>query len=185
MDSKKVNKAKFDNKWYRPGTLWKRTLWYFVNVIIFLNPLFPFRRIKPSILRLFGAKVGKHCLVKPGVNIKYPWFLKIGDYVSIGENVWIDNLGMVVLGDQVTISQGAILITGNHDYTSSAFDLMVGNIKIEYGAWISAKAQIGPNVIIHEQAVVGLGAVVTKDCKANGIYYGNPATLIKERRITH
>jgi len=55
----------------------------------------PFRQFKVFLLRLFGAKIGKRCYMKPGVNIKYPWFLEIGDYAGIGEDVWIDNLAMV------------------------------------------------------------------------------------------
>ena len=143
--------------------------------------MFPFTSVKPFLLRLFGAKIGKKCLIKPCVNIKYPWFLEIGDYVSIGENVWIDNLAKVTIGDQVTISQAALLLTGNHDFTSRTFDLMIAEIKLDEGVWICAKSIIGPGVTVNAYAVTGLGSVVNKDCEAYGIYSGNPAIKIKER----
>ena len=178
-----VDKSLFNNSWYNPGPFWKRILWYFTNVLFFLNPFFPYTSVKPFLLRLFGAKVGKKCLIKPNVNIKYPWFLTIGDYVSIGEDVWIDNLALVEIGDQVTISQGALLLTGNHDYSSKAFDLKIGQIQIGEGVWVCAKSTIGPRVKLGDYAVVGLGAVVNKDCDAFGIYSGNPASKIKTRQF--
>ena len=56
---------------------------------------FPISGFKRFLLRLFGAKIGKGVVIKPCVNIKYPWKLRIGNYVWIGENVWIDNLDTV------------------------------------------------------------------------------------------
>ena len=89
---KSVSIKDYDNSWYRPGGAVKRLLWYFVNVLFFLNPFNPFSGIKVRLLRLFGAQVGVGVNIKPNVNIKYPWLLEIGDYSWIGENVWIDNL---------------------------------------------------------------------------------------------
>ena len=178
-----LDKSKFDNSWYKPGPFWKRAIWYIVNNLVFVNPFFPFTAIKPIILRIFGAKVGRHCLIKPSVNIKYPWFLHIGDRVGIGEGVWIDNLAQVTLEDQVTLSQGVLLLTGNHDYKAASFDLMLGPISIGKGAWIGAKVKIGPDVTIGEMAVASFGSVITKDCEPFGIYYGNPAILIRKREI--
>ncbi len=66
-----------------------------------VNKYNPFSGLKCSILRLFGAKIGKKVVIKPGVNVKYPWFLEIGDFSWIGEDVWIDNLGKVKIGANV------------------------------------------------------------------------------------
>src|SRR5690242_9560833 len=99
-----------------------------VSAIFFQNSLFPFSGWKVFLLRLFGASVGKGVVIKPRVTIKYPWFLTIGNHSWIGENVWIDNLGKVAIGSNVCLSQGSMLLTGNHDYTKSTFDLMVKEI---------------------------------------------------------
>jgi len=176
-----VDKSKFDNSWYRPGPFWKRTLWYYTSVLFFNNPLFPFRSFKVFLIRLFGASVGKNCYIKPGVTIKYPWFLTIGDNVGIGEKAWIDNIALVTIGDNVTISQGALLITGNHDYRSESFALMLGEIHIKEGAWIGAKAIVGPKVTVHKNAVLSLGSLTAKDLDENGIYAGRPAVRIRDR----
>ena len=95
----------------------------------------------------FGARIGKGFVIKPAVNIKYPWKLKVGDDVWIGENVWIDNIGNVTIGSNVCISQGAMLLTGNHNYKSETFDLMIKPIVVEEGVWIGAKATIAPATI--------------------------------------
>src|SRR5947208_3121617 len=100
----KTDLSSFNNSWYKPGRGFiTRGLWYCVNVLHFKS-FSPFNWKKVFLLRLFGAKVGKGVVIKPGVNIKYPWRLKIGDNVWIGEKVWIDNLGDVVIEDNVCIS---------------------------------------------------------------------------------
>ena len=107
---KQVKLRKYDNSHYKPGNNFKKVLWYIVNMLVF-KTMFPFPSgSKVKILRLFGAKIGIDVIIKPNVNIKYPWFLTIGDNCWIGENVWIDNLAMVTLGDNVCISQGAYFL---------------------------------------------------------------------------
>lgn len=182
--TKTIDRTKFDNSWYKPGPFWKRTLWYYTNSIFFESPWFPFYKLKVVLLRLFGASVGQSVLIKPQVNIKYPWFLEIGDYVSIGEGVWIDNLGKVVVQDYVTISQGALLLSGNHDYKSEGFDLIVTEIILEEGAWIGAKSTVGPGVRVGRNTVLGIAAIAVKNLEPDCIYFGNPATKVRDRIIT-
>lgn len=171
----------YDNSWYKPGASWKRLTWYFVNVLFFLNPFNPFSGIKVRLLRLFGAQVGKGVNIKPGVNIKYPWFLEIGDYTWIGENVWIDNLARVRIGSNVCVSQGAMLLCGNHNYKKTTFDLMIGDITLEDGSWVGAQAVVCPGVTLHTHAVLGVGSVANRDLEAYYIYQGCPAVKIRER----
>ncbi len=135
------------------------------------------------VLKAFGARLGKNVVIKPRVNIKYPWKLQVGNNCWIGENVWIDNLGLVIIGDNVCLSQGAMLICGNHDYKKRTFDLIVGSITINEGAWIGAKAIVGPNTTVGSHAVLSLGSVASKNLEAYGIYRGNPAVKVKQRII--
>lgn len=180
----KTDLSKYDNSWYNTGGgLVKRLVWYFINEWfincgwLFISP------IKVALLRMFGAKIGKGVMIKPHVNVKYPWNLEVGDYTWIGENVWIDNLVKVRIGSNVCISQGALLLCGNHNYKKPTFDLMVGEITLEDGSWVGAKSTVCPGVTLHSHSVLTVNSVATKDCEAYGVYQGCPAVLVKERVI--
>lgn len=176
--------SSYRNTWYQPGSFLRRGIWYLVSLLFFRPSFLPFYGWKRFLLRLFGAAIGKGLIVKPGVQVKYPWLLQTGDHCWIGEKVWIDNLAMVTLGNHVCISQEAYLFCGNHDYTKSTFDLMVKPIVLEDGAWIGARAVVCPGVVCGNHAVLAVGSVATHSMEAWGIYQGNPAVEIKKRNIS-
>ncbi len=179
----KVNLKQYNNDWYKSGSTVKKSLWYFTNMLFFKTML-PFPSpLKIKLLKFFGGKVGKSVVIKPDVNIKYPWFLEIGDDCWIGEGVWIDNLANVKLGNNVVLSQGAYLLTGSHDYKKESFNLVLGDIVLEEGVWIGAKATVCPGIICKSHSVLSVGSTATKDLEAYNIYQGNPATKKRERVI--
>ncbi len=135
------------------------------------------------LLRLFGAVIGKGVVIKPSVNVKYPWLLEIGDDAWIGEQVWIDNLVKTVIGSDCCLSQGAMLLTGSHNYKNPAFDLIAEPITLENGAWIGAKAIVCPGVTCGSHSVLAAGSVATGNLKPYTIYQGNPATEKRVRNI--
>lgn len=160
-------------------------IWYYINIIFFKTSLFPFSRFKVWILRCFGAKVGRKVTIKPSVNIKYPWNLSIGDYSWVGENVWLDNLVAVSIGKHCCLSQGAMLLCGNHDYKKETFDLKIGKIVLEDGVWIGANAIVCPGVICKSHAVLSVGSIANHTLEAYTIYQGNPAVKVRERIINN
>jgi len=177
--------SSYNNDWYKPGNIFKQLAWYIIGRLT-INTYFPIPIfIKISVLKMFGAKIGSNVIIKPKVNIKYPWFLIIENDIWIGENVWIDNLTTVTLCNNSCISQGAMLLTGNHDFKKTTFDLIVKPIRIESGAWIGTRATVCPGVVVHSHAVLTVNSVATKDLEAYGIYQGNPCTFIKTRNLTH
>lgn len=179
---KKVDLSLYDNSWYNPGrSFFIRTLWYLINALVFNSYLFPVNSLKIILLKSFGAQIGKGCVVKPKVNIKYPWKLKIGEYCWVGERVWIDNLADVEIESNVCLSQGAMLLCGNHDFKKQTFDLMVKPIVLKQGAWIGAKATVCPDIVVNEYAVLSVGSVATTNLESNSIYQGVPAQKIKNR----
>lgn len=180
---KQVDLSSFNNEDYRPGSAVKRALWYVVSLVFFQSYLFPFSAGKAVLLRLFGARVGKGLVIKPSVRIKYPWFLEIGDHVWIGEGVWIDNLAQVTVGNHVCISQEAMLLTGNHDYKRTTFDLTAAPITLENGVWIGARALVLPGAVCESHAVVTAGSVISGRAEAYGIYRGHPAQQVKNRTV--
>ncbi len=174
---------KYNNSWYKPGNKSKILLWYVLSRV-FIDTSLPFPYgLKRSVLRLFGAKIGERVVLKQRVLIKYPWYLEIGDESWIGENVWIDNLAPVTIGANCCLSQGSMLLTGNHDFRKSTFDLILKPIIIEAGGWIGAKATVCPGVKVGSHAVLSVGSVATKDLEPYVIYQGNPAVNKTERQI--
>ena len=180
MPMKQTDLSLYNNTAYHPGgNLVKRTLWFYVNAFLFKTSLIPSSRLKVYLLRLFGAIVGKGVVIKPCVNIKYPWLLQIGDHSWIGEEVWIDNLVQVRIGNHVCLSQGALLLTGSHNYKDPAFGLITGSIILEDGVWICAKAIVTQGITAGSHSVLSAGSIATKNLDPCVIYQGNPATKIK------
>ena len=161
----------------------KITAWYFVNALLVRASWNPFMGIKVALLRTFGAKIGKGLIIKNNVIIKFPWKLTIGDNVWLGENSWIDNLDYVTIGSNVCISQGALLLTGNHDYSVPSMPYRKAPIVIEEGVWVGAEVVVCPGVTMHINSIATVGSVITKNTEVDGIYQGNPAVLVRKRRI--
>lgn len=180
----KTDLSKYDNSWYQPGRAIKRLLWIWANAVFYNNGLALFNGFKINLLRLFGANIGVGVVIKPSVSIKYPWFLNVGNYVWIGENVWIDNLTNVTIGDNVCLSQGVMLLTGNHNYTKPTFDLIIGEINLEDGVWLGAQSVVCSGVTCKSHSVLAVGSIATKNLEAYSIYQGNPAVKVRERKIS-
>ena len=180
---KQVNYALYKTTLVIGASSLKQVLWYFTNILVLKNSMVPFSGIKVFLLRAFGAVVGDRVIIKPCVNIKYPWKLKIGNDSWIGEGVWIDNIDEVIIGQSVCLSQGALLLTGNHDYKKVTFDLITAPVIIEDGVWIGAAAIVCPGVVCKTHAVLSVASVATKDLEPYSVYKGNPATKASERMI--
>ncbi|MCU0324265.1 MAG: WcaF family extracellular polysaccharide biosynthesis acetyltransferase [Spirosomaceae bacterium] len=175
--------SKYNNEWFRPGNKLLIVTWFIIGRLT-INTYLPIPLlIKRSVLRLFGSKLGKNVVIKPKVNIKYPWFLEIDDNTWIGEEVWIDNLTDVKIGKNACISQGAMLLTGNHNYKKSSFDLIVGKIILEDGVWVGAKSVVCPGVTCQSHSVLSVNSVATQNLEAFSIYQGNPAIKIRVREM--
>lgn len=169
---------------YTPGAPYiKQLLWYFLGQPLFRSYWLPVSGLKVELLRLFGAQVGKGVRVKPGVIIKFPWRIEIGDYVWLGEQVWLDNVVKIRIDDHVCISQGAYLGTGNHDWRDPNFALKLSPIHLESRSWVGAKAVVGPGVTMGQGSVLCLGSVAGKSLDPMTIYAGNPARPVKARQM--
>ena len=178
-----------DNSAYRTSieigaSRFKQVVWYFINIIFFKNSFITFSGIKVRLLKAFGATLGQGVVIKPSVNIKYPWKLSVGDHSWIGEEVWIDNLSDVVIGRNVTLSQGCLLLTGSHDHTRTTFDFLSSPILLEDGAWIGARAVVFGGTTCGSHSILGINSVAEKDLQAYTIYKGNPAIPVLIRNIS-
>ena len=159
----------------------KELCWILVRAIFFQSALPWPRRMKRSLLRLFGAKVGNGVVIKPRVTIHFPWKLEIGDHSWIGEEVFILNFEPCKIGSHCCISQRAFLCGGNHDFRAPDFKYRNGPITIEDGAWVGAQSFVVPDVVIGTECVVTAGSVVTQSLQEKMICSGNPCRAIKPR----
>lgn len=172
---------RFDNRWFSRGRPpWVELLWMLVQGV-FVRSWIPGAAHRRVVLRLFGARIGRGVDIKPGVRVKFPWRLTVGDHTWIGEDAWIDNLGEVTIGANCCLSQGVYLCTGSHDWGRPSFDLIVKPIRIDDGAWIAARAVVGPGVTVGKGAVLGLGSAATDDLQSWKIHIGVPARPIRDR----
>ena len=180
----KTDLALYNNHSYHPGGgAVKRMLWHYTNLVIFKSGLLPVYGFKILVLKAFGAKIGRNITIKPHVNIKYPWNLAIGDNAWIGENVWLDSLVMITIGPNACVSQGAMLLTGSHNYKTTTFNLITGPVTLEEGVWIGAGATVNQGITAGSHAVLTSGSVATKNLDAYSVYQGNPAVKVRPRTI--
>jgi len=179
-----MNLSEFNQKSFDRGrSRWIEALWIICQGLSF-SLWIPGSFWRVGLLRFFGAKIGRGVVIKPNIRVKFPWKLLVGDYVWLGEDVWIDNLEKVNIGNNVCISQGAYLCTGNHNWSKVTFDLEVKPIIIEDGVWIGAGGIVCPGVTLKDHSVITAGSIVVKDTEPYMIYQGNPAVEIKKRVIT-
>jgi putative colanic acid biosynthesis acetyltransferase WcaF len=169
----------FDNSGFDRGrSRAVEALWRAAEGLLFSSWI-PGSAWRRSLLRLFGARVGKSVVIKPHVRVKFPWKLSIGDHSWIGERAWIDNLAEVQIGAHCCLSQGAYLCTGNHRWDRDAFDLVTGPIRIEDHCWIGARASVAPGVTCGEGAVLAMGSVAAHDLRE---WYVHRGCLAQEDR---
>ena len=156
-------------------------LWFFLGLPLLRCPLIPSAGFRSWLLRLFGAKIGKRVYSKPGLRVKFPWYLEVGDYSWLGEDLWIDNLAQVIIGPHVCLSQGVYLCTGNHDWSLTNMKLFRKPIVCERGSWVGARAVVCPGVVIGEGAIVTAGSVAARSIPPYEIHAGNPASFARRR----
>ena len=176
-------KKDFDTEDFKVGaSVFKVISWYLVNIIFFKSGIVPFSNILVWLLRIFGSTIGRGVRIKPQIQIKYPWKLSIGNFSWLGD-CKIENLDHVTIGKHVCISDGAVLLTGNHDYNTKYFKLITAPIVIEDGVWISASSVVCPGIIAQTHSMLCVGSVANKDLEAYSIYQGNPAKFVRKRVI--
>lgn len=163
----------------RPG--WYVQLWWIVQATLFRwSPQFMYGW-RASLLRLFGAKIGKGAIIRPTVEVTYPWKLTMGDHCWVGDNAVLYTLGEIVIGDNACVSQQCYLAGSGHDYTKPTFDMTPARITIEPEAWLATRVFVAPGVTVGRGTVVGACSVVVKDLPPMMICAGNPARVLRPR----
>ena len=161
----------------------KRGCWQIVSLFLFRPFALPFfNSWRIYLLKLFGAKIGKGCVVHSSAYIPSPWKLAMGDISCLGPNVKL-HIGEIIIGSKVTISQGTYLCSASHDASSLNTPFVFGKIIIEDFVWVAAECFVMMNITIGKGAVVGARSSVFKNVEPWTIVGGNPAKFIKNRII--
>lgn len=136
-----------------------------------------------TLVRMFGGKIGAHCVIKSSCEIWQPWKLTVGDYVALSEHVICYAVDKITIGHQTVISREAFLCCASHDVSSPIMELTYAPITIGSNAWIAARAIVMPGRTVGDGAVVAAGGVVVDDVAPWTIVGGNPAKFIKKREL--
>lgn len=158
----------------------KLMMWRLLNLVFFL---WCGNRFRQLLLRMFGAQIGRGCLICRGVKVYAPWNLQMGEMVCIGPNVELYNKDCVTIGSGVIVSQDSYLCTASHDITTSTMALKTKPITIGDNVWIAAKVSVAPGVVFGEGAVAALSSVVVKNVEPWTVVGGNPAQVVKKRSL--
>lgn len=137
--------------------------------------------------------VGKNTLLQAwdsynGKTLNNSPCIKIGNHVSIMDNCQISCVNKIEIGDGVLIGSN-VFITDNFHGKGDETELLIppinrnlytkGPVIIGDNVWIGRNVCIMPGVTIHDGAIIGANAVVTKDIPANSTVGGVPAVIIK------
>ncbi|MCB1119953.1 MAG: WcaF family extracellular polysaccharide biosynthesis acetyltransferase [Verrucomicrobiae bacterium] len=156
-------------------------LWYLFKMAFILSA-FPWpQKVKHGVLKMFGAKIGTGVVVKPRVNIHFPWKLILEDHCWVGEECFILNFEEIIVGAHACLSQRSFLCGGNHNFRTLDFEYRNGPITVKPGAWVGAQSFVGPGVTIGTDTVVAAGSIVTKSLPDNTVCSGNPCVVQSAR----
>lgn len=158
-----------------------RALWMLVGAKLLRCSFHNWYAYRRALLRLFGARIGRRCIIRPTVHVEIPWLLEMDDFATLGDKSIVYNLGKITIGKRVTISQYAHLCAGSHDFTDPTMPLLRPPITIGDDAWIATDAFVGPGVSVGAGAILGARASAFKDLDAWTIHAGNPARPMRAR----
>lgn len=145
-----------------------------------INNLSPYdKKTRQLIEELLENKIPKTSTILSPMEIDYGHQLKIGEHVFINHSLCVSAAAGIIIEDGVQIAPQVTILTVNHDLKNKTI-VKCSPVHIKENAWIGARAIILPGVTIGKNAVVGAGAVVTKDVEDNTVVVGNPAKIVKK-----
>jgi len=135
-----------------------------------------------AILEELLGEIGEDTEIRPPFHCDYGSHIRIGARVFANCGLVALDVAPITIGDDVQIGPNVQLLTPTHpldpDLRRAKWEA-AEPIVIETNAWLGGGAIVLPGVAVGENAVVGAGAVVTKDVPANAVVAGNPARVIR------
>jgi maltose O-acetyltransferase len=129
--------------------------------------------------------MGRGVNIEKGASFGNGSEIEIGDNSGIGVNCFVQ--GPMSIGKDVMMGPETIILTRNHRFDRLEVPMRCQGsaeakpVVIEDDVWIGVRVIILPGVTIHRGAVIGAGAIVTKNVPAYAVACGNPAKVIRYR----
>jgi len=155
----------------------------FEVMILHLVGLVPCHYFRRFFYRLFGIKIGKGSTIHMFARFYNPFNISIGEDSIIGEGAVLDGRDKLMIGNHVDIATDVMIYNSQHDVKDPNFKAISAPVIIQDYVFIGPRAIILPGVTVKKGAVVGAGAVVTKNVEEGIIVGGVPARQIGERGI--
>ena len=141
--------------------------------------------LKRIMLKKIFNSCGSPVNVRPNIKFVSGKNIDLGEYSVIGERSFLQDVGKIVIKDNVLMGPECMIFTSNHLYERDKLVRKQGNITknvvIEDDVWIGARTIILPGVTVGKGAILAAGSVITKDVLPYTVVGGNPAKFIKER----
>ena len=141
----------------------------------------PFHHYRRFFYRLFGMKIGRGSTIHMFAHFYNPFNIVIGEDSIIGEYAVLDGRDKLVIGSHVDIASNVMIYNAEHDVRDPNFRAIQAPVIIEDYVFIGPRAIILPGVTVKRGAVIGAGAVVTRDVEEGSIVGGVPAKEIGKR----
>ncbi|HRN71103.1 MAG TPA: acyltransferase [Candidatus Woesebacteria bacterium] len=164
---------------HRAENIWLECVTYFLYIMSFC----PFGFVRMFFYILFGVQVGKNSIINMRARIYDPRNISIGSDTIIGEGATLDGRVELSIGSHVDIASEVMIYNAEHNINDPTFKAIDAPVVIEDYVFIGPRAIILPGVTIKKGAIVGAGAVVTKDVEEMAIVGGVPAKVIGERKL--
>ena len=159
----------------------KTVFWELICWKLAITGYIPSHFVRRFVYRFWFIKIGKGSTIHMGAHFYFPPNISIGEDTIIGEGVVLDGRSTLTIGNHVDIASGVMIYNAEHDVKDENFKAISAPVVIEDYVFIGPRAIILPGVTIKKGAVVGAGAVVTKDVGEFKIVGGVPAKEIGER----
>ena len=143
----------------------------------------PFHCIRRFFYRLGGMKIGQGSTIHMGAKFYNTFNIEIGEDSIIGEDAVLDGRDKLTIGNHVDIATDVMIYNAQHDVRDPSFRAIFAPVVIEDYVFIGPRAIILPGITVKRGAVVGAGAVVTKDVEEGSIVGGVPAKKIGDRGV--
>jgi len=159
----------------------KTIIMEFENMLMAWSGNVPSHHFRRFIYRLGGMKIGKGSTIHTGAKFYNAKNIRIGEDTIVGEDAVLDGRDKLIIGDHVDIASEVMIYNAEHALNDENFRAVTAPVEIGDYVFIGPRAILLPGVKIGKGAVVGAGAVVTKDVEDFKIVGGVPAKEIGER----